>query len=147
MRPMTISAVLLGVAHVTLAVAVAAPVPPLAGSVSGASDGADGGAGVTLARAGASPFLAVPETRQSALLPVGEGGEGGRGRWRRGGYGPGGYYGYGWGPPPRYYYAPPPPPRAWRPPPVYYAPPPVYYVPPPPVYYAPSPGVSLNFRF
>lgn len=138
MRPVAISAVLLGVAHVT----VGAAAMPLTAKV---QDGVDGGAGATLARAGASTFLDLPEARQSALLPVGEGGEGGRGRWRRGyGYG----YGYGWGPPPVYYYAPPPP-RYYRPPPVYYAPPPpVYYAPPPPVYYyAPRPGVSLNFRF
>ena len=139
MRPVTISAVLLGVAHVALPAAAA---PPAAAPMVAA----DGGQGVTLARAGASPFLEVPDLSSGALLPVGEGGEGGRGRWRRG------YYGYGyatpyWGPPRGYYYAPPPP--RYRPPPrVYYAPPPpVYYAPPPPVFYAPAPGVSLHFRF
>jgi hypothetical protein len=138
MRPVTISAVLLGVAHVALPAAAAPPamVPSMV---------SDDGQGVTLARAGASPFLAVPDISSGALLPVGEGGEGGRGRWRRG-------YGYGyaapyWGPPRGYYYAPPPP-RYRPPPPVYYAPPPpVYYAPPPPMFYAPGPGVSLNFRF
>ena len=131
MRSVAISAVLLGVAHVTFGGAPArAAMPVLALAV-------DAGHGVTLARAGASTFLEVPEVGQSALLPVGEGGEGGRGRWRRGGYPPG--HGYGWGPPRGYYYAPPPP--------RYYRPPPVYYAPPPPVYYAPPPGVSLNFRF
>ncbi|MBP0462654.1 hypothetical protein J5Y09_01910 [Roseomonas sp. PWR1] len=140
MRPVTISAVLLGVAHVALPAAAAPPAMPAAVL-------ADGGQGVTLARAGASPFLVVPETSSGALLPVGEGGEGGRGRWRRHG-GPGVYVTPYWGPPPGYYYAPPPP-RYYRPPPpVYYAPPPpVYYAPPPPVFYAPAPGISLNFRF
>ncbi|WP_244459292.1 hypothetical protein [Roseomonas fluvialis] len=136
MRPVAISAVLLGVVHVTFG---AAAMPAAAADLTE-------GAGVTLVRAGASGFLDVPQTRQSALLPVGEGGEGGRGRWRRGDRG----YGYGYGPPPRAYYYAPPPPRYYRPPPpVYYAPPPraYYYAPPPPVYYAPSPGVSLNFRF
>jgi hypothetical protein len=134
MRTVAISAVLLGVAHVSVA-AAAMPVVKM-----------DDGQGATLARAGASSFLEVPDTRQSALLPVGEGGEGGRGRWRRGGP----PRGYGWGPPPRGYYYAPPPPRYYRPPPpVYYAPPPraYYYAPPPPMYYAPQPGVSLNFRF
>lgn len=137
MRPVAISAVLLGVAHVSFAAAAMPAAPATA---------IDGGQGATLVRAGASTFLDLPDTRQSALLPVGEGGEGGRGRWRRGHPA----YGYGWGPPRAYYYAPPPP-RYYRPPPppVYYAPPPraYYYAPPPPVYYAPSPGVSLNFRF
>ena len=140
MRPVAISAILLGVAQVTLGGAAEAAPPSVADA------GGLGGTGVTLVRAGANPLLDLPEARQSALLPVGEGGEGGRGRWRRGGYAPG-YY-YGWGPPPAYYYAPPPPPppRYYRPPPVYYAPP-AYYAPPPPVYVAPAPGVSLNFRF
>ncbi len=141
MQQVTISAILLAVAHVTLGGAVQA------GTVGPVADaGGLGGTGVTLARGGANPFLDLPATGQSALLPVGEGGEGGRGRWRRGGYAPG-YY-YGWGPPPAYYYAPPPPPRPryYAPPPVYYAPP-AYYAPPPPVYVAPAPGVSLNFRF
>jgi hypothetical protein len=135
MRPVAISAVLLGVAHVGFG---AAAMPAAAAQFDGA--------GVTLARAGASTFLDVPDTRQSALLPVGEGGEGGRGRWRRG---PPGYHGYGWGPPPAAYYYAPPPPRYYRPPPpVYYAPPPrAWYYAPPPVYYAPRPGISLNFRF
>lgn len=137
MRPVAISAVLLGVAHVSFG---AAAMPAAGLTIEGAP-------GVTLARAGASGFLDLPETRQSALLPVGEGGEGGRGRWRRGGP-----YGYGWGwapPPPRYYYYAPPPPRVYRPPPpVFYGPPPpVYYAPPPPVFFAPAPGISLNFRF
>ncbi len=146
MRPVTISAILLGVAHVALGGGAEAAMPRIAGASMVATDGADGGTGTTLARAGGNPFLAVPEARPSALLPAGDGGEGGRGRWRRGGYGPPGYY-YGWAPPPPVYYAPPPP-RYYRPPPVYYAPPPpVYYAPPPPVYYAPQPGVSLNFRF
>ncbi len=134
MRPLAISAVLLGVAHVSFG-ATAMP--------AAAAEPADG-TGVTLVRAGASPFLEVPDTSQSVLLPVGDGGEGGRGRWRRG------HPGHGWGPPPGAYYYAPPPPRYYRPPPpVYYAPPPraYYYAPPPPVYYAPSPGVSLNFRF
>lgn len=146
MRPVTISAILLGVAHVTLGAAAAGAAPRVAAPARTMAGGADGGAGVTLARAGSNPFLAVPETRPAELLPAGDGGEGGRGRWRRGGYAPG-YY-YGWAPPPPVYYAPPPP-RYYRPPPpVYYAPPPpVWYAPPPPVYYAPAPGVSLNFRF
>lgn len=140
MRPVTISAVLLGVAHVALPAAAAPP------AVATPVASADGGQGVTLARAGASPFLDVPDLSSGALLPVGEGGEGGRGRWRRYGYGPGVYVSPYWGPPPGYYYAPPPP--RFRPPPVFYAPPPpVYYVPPPPFFYAPSPGISLNFRF
>jgi hypothetical protein len=67
MRPVAISAVLLGMAHVSFA-ATAMPAVPMA---------IDGGQGATLARAGASTFLEVPDTRQSALLPVGEGGEGG----------------------------------------------------------------------
>ncbi len=140
-RQSAIGAVLLGVAHVTFAAPAAAAMPGPAPQVLGA----DGGFGATLARAGASGFLDVPETRSAALLPVGEGGEGGRGRGRWRGHG---YYAYpGWGPPPGYYYAPPP--RRYRPPPrVYYAPPPpVYYAPPPPVFYAPAPGISLNFRF
>lgn len=145
MRQAAISAVLLGVAHVSLAPPAAAAMPAAPVPVQ-AGEGADGGFGATLARAGASPFLEVPEARSAALLPVGEGGEGGRGRWRGRGYY--GYYAYpGWGPPPGYYYAPPSP--RYRPPPrVYYAPPPpMYYAPPPPVFYAPAPGVSLHFRF
>lgn len=146
MRPVAISAVVLGVAHVTLAMPAAAAMPaPIGLPQAIAGEGADGGGGVSLARAGASPFLAVPEPADPALTPVGEGGRG-RGHWR--GYYAPGYY-YGWGPPPGYYYAPPPP-RYYRPPPppVYYAPPPpVYYAPPPPVYYAPAPGISLFFRF
>ncbi|MBR0671365.1 hypothetical protein GXW76_09295 [Roseomonas soli] len=112
---------------------------PLAAAL---GEGGDGGRGATLARAGASAFLAVPDAAQPELVPVGEGG---RGRWRRNGYG---YGYYGWGPPP-VYYAPPPPRVYYAPPPrAYYAPPPpVYYAPPPPVYYAPAPGISLNFRF
>lgn len=145
MRPVAITAVVLGVVHVALVPpAAAAPAAAPGAALALPGEGVDGGAGATLARAGASPFLEVPDARSSALLPVGEGGEGGRGRWRRHGY-PYGYY-YGWRPPPVYYA--PPPPRYYRPPPVYVAPPPpMYYAPPPPVFYAPTPGVSLHFRF
>lgn len=141
MRQGAISAVLLGVAHVTFAAGPAAAAPAAPATAVPAAI-ADGGTGVTLARAGASSFLAAPRAETAEIVPVGEGGRG-RGRWRDG------YYAYpGWGPPPGYYYAPPPPPRYYRPPPVYYAPPPpVYYAPPPPAYYVPAPGVSLNFRF
>lgn len=137
MRPVAISAVLLGVAHVSFGAAAMPAAPAVL---------PDAGQGATLVRAGASTFLDVPETRQSALLPVGEGGEGGRGRWRRGGPGYGYGYGYGWAPP-RYYYAPPPRAYYYAPLPHYRPPPPVYYAPPPPIYYAPQPGISLNFRF
>ncbi len=117
MRPGLITAAMLGVMHV----AVPASAAPMA-----EGEGADGGRGVTLARAGAADFLTPPETRQSALVPVAEGGEGGRGRgWRRREYGwdrPYRYRGdsppYGWAPPRGYHYAPPPPPPryyGWRP--------------------------------
>ncbi|CAH0298989.1 hypothetical protein [Roseomonas sp. CECT 9278] len=138
MRPVAISAVLLGLAQASFGAAAMPAAPALL---------AEAGQGVTLARAGALPGLA--EAAPSGVLPVGDGD---RGRWRRGPP-----HGHGWGPPPRAYYYAPPPPRYYRPPPpVYYAPPPrayyappprAYYAPPPPVYYAPQPGVSLNFRF
>jgi hypothetical protein len=139
MRSTAISAILLGVVHVAIGGGGAAAMPQ--GAAPAVADALGGAGGATLARAGATPFLDVPATTQSALLPVGEGGEGGRGRWRGRGY-----QGYGWGPPPGYYYRPPRVVR--RPPPVYYAPPPAYYyAPPPPRYYVPTPGVSLHFRF
>lgn len=135
MRPVRIGAVLLGVMHVTLGdPAVAAPsVGAMASEATrvGPSALVDGGAGVVLARGGASNFLEMPESRQSAVVPVGEGGEGGRGRRRRGGH-------YGYAPAPRYYYA--------RPPQRYQPPPRAYYAPRPPVVYAPAPAVSLNLH-
>lgn len=80
-----VSAVMVGVMHVAVSAGpgAAAPVP--------AVEGADGGRGAVLARAGATPLLDVPAVRQSQLAWHGEGGEGGegrRGRWYRG------YYGY-----------------------------------------------------
>lgn len=147
MRSVAISAVFLGVVHVTPGGPAVAAMPAVPPAVTG--EGADGGAGLVLARAGASPFLAVPEAQDPALVPVGEGGRGRGHGWGPPGRPHGYVYGWGWGPPPpAYYYAPPP--VYYRPPPprVYYAPPPpVYYAPPPPVFYAPAPGISLNFRF
>jgi hypothetical protein len=122
MRPALITAAMLGVMHVAVPAAAAPAAVPVA-----SGEGADGGRGATLARAGAADFLTPPGTRQSALVPVAEGGEGGRGRgWRRREYRWDGPYRYregpppyGWGPPPRgYTYAPaPPPPRyyGWQP--------------------------------
>lgn len=135
------------VTHVALA-AVHAPLRPQRALAEG--EGADSGRGTAVAGRAASSFLAPAETRESPLMAVSEGGEGGRGRgrWRRG-------YAY---PAPYYYYAPPP--RVYAPPPVYYAPPPVYYAPrprvyapppvyyaPPPTYYVPRPGLTLFFGF
>ena len=135
MRPGLISVAMLGVMQVAVPAAVAAP----AGRPVADGEGADGGRGSALARAGASSFLTAPEARQSPLVAVGEGGEGGMGKrkgkgWRRHGEG----YGYrepyryraepyGWAPPPRGYYAPPPPRYGWYP-----EPPPRAYPPRPP---------------
>jgi hypothetical protein len=47
------------------------------------AEGASGGAGGRIASAAASTLLFVPDAKQSALVQVGEGGEGGRGRGRR----------------------------------------------------------------
>lgn len=65
-----VSVVMLGVMH------VAVPMPAAAPGV----EGADGGRGAVLARAGATPLLDVPRVRQSQLAWHGEGGEGGEGR-------------------------------------------------------------------
>ncbi len=129
MRCALISAAMLGVMHVTVPVAAAPGARPPA-------EGADGGQGTALVRGGASTFLAAPEARQSPLVAVGEGGEGGRGReWRRRyrdaeryRYGDRYRYGepyryraepppHGWGPPRGGYYVPAPPPYGygWQP--------------------------------
>lgn len=133
MRQALITAAMLGVVHLTVPAAAAPAVVPVSDG-----DGADGGRGVQLARAGGASFLPPADARQSPLVAVGEGGEGGRGRGRRRGrdhYRDG--YGYGYREhyryryaPPGYYAPPPPPPRVY-----YYAPPP----PPAYGYYAPAP--------
>jgi len=147
MRAVLVSAAVLGVAHVAVvpaaSAAAAASAPgnaPRGGPATAAPDGegAYGGRGVVLARAGAAPLLGPSEARQSPLVAVGEGGEGGRGKWRGRrdrdyGYAEPYRYRepYGWAPPPRYGYAPPPPPwphhGGWAP-----EPPPRFYAPRPP---------------
>lgn len=127
MKTALIRAAMIGVVHVTVP-AVAAPVATA--HLPERGEGLDGGRGATLTRAGAAPFLAAPEARQSLLTPVGEGGEGGRGR-RRHGWHRHGSYPY-WAPPPRYYRPAPPPYYGWAPaPPVYVPAPPPVYVPAP----------------
>lgn len=74
------SAVMLGVMQVAVSAGAAAPAPGV--------EGADGGRGAVLARAGATALLDVPRVSQSQLAWHGEGGEGRRGRRYRG------YYGY-----------------------------------------------------
>lgn len=134
MRSTLITAAMLGVVQVAVPVS-AAPLPPR--PVEG--EGADGGRGATMARRGAADFLAPPDARQSALVPVAEGGEGGRGRgWRR--------REYRWDRPYRYRE---PPPYVWVPPPRYYAPPPAYgwAPPPPPLPRPPSAGIWIDPGF
>lgn len=130
MRSALISAAVLGVVHVSLPAGAAPAGRPIA-----AGEGADGGRGATLARAGSAGFLADPDTRGAPLMAVGEGGEGGRGRRarRRDGYGYREPYRYRAAP---YSYARPPRPYSYAAPPAAYS-----YAPPPPPYgYPPLPA-------
>jgi hypothetical protein len=146
MRSVLVSAAVLGVVH--LAFVPATPARPASGSpaddVAPAGEGADGGRGAVLMRAGAAPLLAPAEARQSPLVAVGEGGEGGRGKKGRG---------RGWDrrhayPEPYRFRAERYPPFGWVPAERYqFAPSPYRYAPPPrygwealPPRYAPAPA-------
>ena len=135
MQPTLISVAVLGVMQVSLPIAGAAPlsrpIPEAAG--------ADGGRGTSLVRAGAAGFLGSPETQQSPLVTVDEGGEGGKGRKGRRSRRRGRDDRYGYREPYRYCAEPPysyaAPPRARARP---YSPPRDYgYAPEPVPRYAP----------
>jgi hypothetical protein len=90
MKAALISAAMLGVLTASASYAAteaggANRVDPQAAS---SGEGASGGRGVRVASAAASTFLFVREAAQSALVTVGEGGEGRRGRRWRPHYGP-----------------------------------------------------------